>query len=350
MVLQQSSMTISKTIWSILQSTVLFIAILNVATGGEVPASDLELEDTSNFPEIYYSIKRGEIEPVREFIKEGGDINSREGLGVTPIILASAYGHKDIVQLLVESGADPNISTINGNTALIHAGLAKSWEIVEYLVYHGADVNSTPDRDTLNDPILCIASWAAPEKIVKLLLDNGAKINYETQYTKRTPLAIAVMSGRADNVRLLLKNGADIKSVTVRSPYDGRSAVWYARKNGYTEVLKLISTATIYKPHLEDRQYSANELILILYNDRTIKLSEEESVKKQLDHLTERQLKLIRNAIFARYNYKFTTPWLIEYYTETFPEYKPSVGKPKLTKDDKSNIQYLLRIEKMKKK
>ena len=35
-----------------------------------------------------------------------------------PIIIASQYGHEEIVKLLLDSGANPNIQTKNGDTAL----------------------------------------------------------------------------------------------------------------------------------------------------------------------------------------------------------------------------------------
>ena len=36
-----------------------------------------------------------------------------------PIIIASQYGHEEIVKLLLDNGANPNIQTKNGDTALI---------------------------------------------------------------------------------------------------------------------------------------------------------------------------------------------------------------------------------------
>src|SRR5208283_2737612 len=48
-------------------------------------------------------------------------INLKDNHGSTALIWASAYNHKDIVELLIKAGADLNLKNKYGNTALIWA-------------------------------------------------------------------------------------------------------------------------------------------------------------------------------------------------------------------------------------
>jgi ankyrin repeat protein len=53
-------------------------------------------------------------------------------------MLASLFGHRDLVTLLMQKGADPNVVDAKGRTALAMASRAGKGEIVQILKQHGA--------------------------------------------------------------------------------------------------------------------------------------------------------------------------------------------------------------------
>jgi len=71
--------------------------------------------DTRGF---YLSEDTGQrsIESLKLLIKAGGDINSKDPRGLTPLHEAARWGWNDVVQFLVESGADLNAKDNRGNT------------------------------------------------------------------------------------------------------------------------------------------------------------------------------------------------------------------------------------------
>ncbi len=69
------------------------------------------------------------------------------------------------------------------------------------------------ERDTDQVTPLANAALAGNDEIVKLLVENGAKIDQGTQ-DNRTPLMLAVFGRHPDIIDYLLKNGADVNAAT----------------------------------------------------------------------------------------------------------------------------------------
>jgi ankyrin repeat protein len=65
--------------------------------------------------------RKGHINVVKEFIKNGADINMTDTDGHTAIHIACGWGHTKIVQFLLDNGAVVNVTSEDGSTPLHHA-------------------------------------------------------------------------------------------------------------------------------------------------------------------------------------------------------------------------------------
>jgi len=82
------------------------------------------------------------IEPVKNLLDQGANINAQTRQGDTAVILAGwVRNDLKLVAHLVERGADVNIANNNGDTPLIDAANKGYIEILEYLLKNGADTN-----------------------------------------------------------------------------------------------------------------------------------------------------------------------------------------------------------------
>ncbi len=67
------------------------------------------------------------------------EVNARDDVGYTPLMIAADYGNGDSLRLLLEHLADVNAQATNGRTALMLAAAAGHAEMVRTLLAHGAD-------------------------------------------------------------------------------------------------------------------------------------------------------------------------------------------------------------------
>jgi len=69
------------------------------------------------------AIEFGSLAEAKVYSGDGKDIevNLQDHRGMTPIVVASYYGHNDIVEWLLGLNADPNIPDQSGKNAIDHA-------------------------------------------------------------------------------------------------------------------------------------------------------------------------------------------------------------------------------------
>jgi ankyrin repeat protein len=75
-------------------------------------------------------------------IENGANINDKDQIGQTPLIVATQHGCKKIVELLIGAGADIHDRNDFGHSAIITAAQENQLEIAQFLIESGADVNA----------------------------------------------------------------------------------------------------------------------------------------------------------------------------------------------------------------
>jgi ankyrin repeat protein len=125
-------------------------------------------------------------------IKKGADVNFKNEIGETPLQIAAAYGHKDLVVLLLDNNADINMQCTSGWSPLHQTAMKGKKDIAEYLIKKGANVN-IKDKEG-HTPLHSAAGYGYTD-IVELLLINGAEVNIKDK-DKHTPLDYALINLR----------------------------------------------------------------------------------------------------------------------------------------------------------
>ena len=112
------------------------------------------------------------IEPVKQAIAAGADLDAKMQGGYTPLHLAAIYDHKEIAEILIAEGADVNAKNKRDMTPLHQAARSGRKEIAELLIAKGANVNAK-DENSLTP--LDQAIQRKKTETADLLRKHGAK-------------------------------------------------------------------------------------------------------------------------------------------------------------------------------
>ena len=189
-------------------------------------------------PELFEAIKDNDVKKIEELIKNGADLNkvtntpiesdgtdSQRRVTGDAIVIAAAYGHTEVIQLLIENGSNPNGNSHDdsstdrpSHTALpLHTATRFGHlEAVQTLIKLGADP-LMHSNDSSEELALHVAAAGGFLDIVKYLLHlNPETINHRSNPSEpiysQTPLLAAFQNLRDDKsgvYRFLLSQGAD---------------------------------------------------------------------------------------------------------------------------------------------
>ena len=82
-----------------------------------------------------------QIEMVKKILVEGGELNSKDKLGRTPLHWAAEKGYLKIAKYLIQKGAAINVTDNEGETPLHDAVQCGKKQIVELLISKKANIN-----------------------------------------------------------------------------------------------------------------------------------------------------------------------------------------------------------------
>src|SRR6058998_3781955 len=122
---------------------------------------------------------------------------------------AARQGNRDAVRALLKDGADVNTALGDGMTALHYAATRHDVELAKLLLYAGANVKATT-RIGGYTPLL-IASRDGDAPMIDALLGAGADANSATA-NGATALMLAASSGKVDAVKTLMAHGANVNA------------------------------------------------------------------------------------------------------------------------------------------
>jgi ankyrin repeat protein len=157
------------------------------------------------------AVRRGDQAAADSLLKQGVDVNGRQGDGATALHWAAHQNDRGMVERLLRAGADVQATNELGVTPLLLACTNGSTPVVEALLAGGADPNATAQgRET---PLM-VASWTGNADVVRRLLDAGADVDAKEASRQQTALMWAASERHPAIVRLLTGYGADVHSRT----------------------------------------------------------------------------------------------------------------------------------------
>ncbi len=191
--------------------------------------------------EFLQAAQHGNVDTLRNCLQQGVNVNTRNRIQQTAIILASLHKHYDCVQILIEAGADINMQdNICANPFLLSC-LTNDLTLLNLILPANPDLNRLTRFGGVG---LTPACEKGHINIVRELLTRTDINVNQTNYVGWTPLLEAIVlndGGETQQaiVRLLLEHGA---SPHMTDKY-GKTPLELAREKGFSEIAELLIAA-----------------------------------------------------------------------------------------------------------
>ncbi len=187
---------------------------------------------------LLQSAASGDAEMVAVALRGGADIEARDDLGRTALLLASTHDHVDVAKVLVAMGADPDALDDRHDTPWLVTGVTGSVAMLEALLPANPDLSIENRFGGLS---VIPASERGHVDYVRRVVRTGIDVNHVNRLGW-TALLEAVVLGDGGLrhqriVRILLDSGAD-PTIT---DSDGVTALEHARSKGYGEIARILT-------------------------------------------------------------------------------------------------------------
>lgn len=180
--------------------------------------------------ESIQAIRQNDLAGLKSRIAKG-EVNVRDSRETTLLMHAAAVGSVEAVKLLLDSGADVNAKNALGSTALMLA--ADQPEKARLLIAKGADVNAASKMG--RTPLMIAAHCDGCSATVKLLIEKGADVKArDGRHT--TAIWEAAQTDDLDSFKLLLAAGAEPDVANA----DGYTPLHWAASNCNLEMTRTL--------------------------------------------------------------------------------------------------------------
>lgn len=173
------------------------------------------------------------LELAKLCIKEGANVNVKDRLGRTPLILAAALGSKEIINLLLSNYGDINICDDNGITPFSYAVYYSHKDIAQILINNNANIDQQNGHGCT---ALKYAVINENIELVQMLINSGADVNIKDN-DGYSPLMDAMCDGFKEIAQMLINSGAD----TTAQNNLGETALKLAIARNNYEMAKILS-------------------------------------------------------------------------------------------------------------
>jgi uncharacterized protein len=171
---------------------------------------DVLLREREGKTAFWFAVANENLEMVKLLYSHGSKINLPDKTGASVLTATVLHKKYDVLDFLVSKGANINMADNSGSTPLMTAIGLQGVNRPVVLAYLKKFLTFKPKLNHLDsdDSALHLAAFFGFIDAVKLLLENGANINLQSEASGRTPLYVTAISKNIDTAKVLMKEGA----------------------------------------------------------------------------------------------------------------------------------------------
>ncbi|XP_043480600.1 uncharacterized protein LOC122510197 [Leptopilina heterotoma] len=176
------------------------------------------------------------LKMVRFLIEQGADIHAKDRYSKSLLEYSVEISNFNMVEFVLQENFDVNARDCYGRSSLYYAFESGNLQMVEFLLKKGADINI---EGNYRIPIWTIGFEMATIDMIDLLIKHGINvdimINYK-DYSHKTLLHTAALSGSLQTFEFLAKNGANLNA----KDQNGKSVLHYAVTKAQFHIVKFL--------------------------------------------------------------------------------------------------------------
>ena len=190
------SLVAAFTLSTVLSAEVVSTAVADAAMAGDRAAVKALLKDGADvnsaqgdgMTALHWSAMRGDLEMTEMLLYAGVNLRATTRLGAyTPLMLAARNGHGPVVTALLKAGAESSVANSTGTTPLMLAAASGDVEAVRSLLEHGADLHAK--ENAMEQTAIMFAAAFNRVDAMQLLIEKGADIKAHTKVVNLTALS-----------------------------------------------------------------------------------------------------------------------------------------------------------------
>ncbi len=205
---------------------------INIARHLIDQGADINLKDADRAAPLHNAAYLGNLEMVDLLLKKGAtSINEGNYREQKPLHLACEKGHPKVVTRLLDAGADIEARDSLGRTPLMVTSVSKNMEVVGVLVRRNADINASLKRGPATYTVLTISAMYGFKDLVDFLIDKGASISRDTL---EPTLNSAVQTGHTRLYEYVQTQGLNVALLKDKNP----ALIYAAAAGGSIEIMR----------------------------------------------------------------------------------------------------------------
>ena len=193
---------------------------------------DVDGRNAVDYTPLMLAAMYGRLEFVERLVKHGARVNVTRESGESAILYAAYYGYLEIVNFLHQQGADMTVCDREGNSLLHSAAASGNLECVKFVMGCGLDLSS---RNNNHETALLFAAKRGSLKVIDYLMQRGADIDVRKK-GGNTVLHEAAVAGKVGCVAYLVDCGLE---VDCKNDWN-LTPLWVAACSGKLKVVKLL--------------------------------------------------------------------------------------------------------------
>ena len=232
--------------------------------------ADVNAQDEAGFTPLASAVERHRTAQVSALLAHGAKLELAIKTGQTALLLAAGYGYADIVELLLKAGAKATVVWAQDGSNALHSAAHSGRRIkldpgfekgtpgdyaatVKLLLDAGLPVDSPEPQAGFT--ALHLAASSGNVEAARVLLGRGAKVNGVGK-DGRTPLHLAAFEGTSEMIAFLLDHGAAIDAVQASHPSKSTPLAQAEEKNHVENVKLLLKRGANVQAKVSDKRMS----------------------------------------------------------------------------------------------